>query len=103
MKTRVGFLFRMLAVSICLSLSACVVIDSSSISESSGGGTAVTAEHDDYGILHLTVPATLTSDTNAALVKQCQSGLLSGVQTELSTRDFLLFQYYAVTAAATCK
>lgn len=96
-------LFRMLAISFCLSLSACVLIQSSSMSESSGSGTPVNVEYSDYGILHLIVPATLTSDANTALAKQCQSGLLSRVQTELSMREFLIVQYYTVDAAATCK
>jgi len=99
-----GWLLRVLAVSVCLSSAACVFVHSSSISESTGGGSAVQAEFSDYGILHLTAPATLTSDANTALIKQCQSGMMSDVQTELSMRDwFLIVQYYTVTAAAVCK
>jgi hypothetical protein len=64
----------------------------------------VNAEHSAYGILHLSAPSSLTSDTNAALAKQCQSGMLSDVQTELSMRDwFLIVQNYTVTATAVCK
>ena len=97
-------LFLTLAVGVCFLLSACVFIHSSSISESTGRGSAVNAEYSDYGILHLTAPSTLTSDANAVLAKQCQSGMLSDVQTELSMRDwFLVVQYYTVTAAAICK
>jgi hypothetical protein len=49
-------------------------------------------------------PSDLTSSANAALVKQCQSGMLSNVQTELSVRDwFLIVQYYTVDATAVCK
>jgi hypothetical protein len=93
-----------LAVAVCLLLSSCVLINSNSISESTGRGSAVNAEYSDYGILHLTAPWTLTSDANAALAKQCQSGMLSDVQTELSMRDwFLVVQYYTVTTAAVCK
>jgi hypothetical protein len=102
-KLVLGF-FRTLAVGGCLLLSACVLIHSSAISESTGGGSAVNAEHSDYGILHLTAPVSLTSDANATLAKQCQSGMLSDVQTELSMRDwFLIVQYYTVTATAVCK
>ena len=97
-------LFRSLALSVCLLLSACVLIHSGAISESTGAGSAVHSEYSDYGILHLTAPANLTSNANSALASQCQSGMLSDVQTELSMRDwFLVVQYYTVTTAARCK
>ena len=97
-------LLRMLAVGLCLSLSACVLIHSSAISESSGGGSPVGATHSDYGILRLSKPEGLTSAANADLVGQCQSGLLTDVQTELSMRDwFLIVQYYTLTVHAICK
>jgi hypothetical protein len=96
--------FRMLGLSLCLSLSACVFVNSSAISESTGSGSPVKVEYGDYGILHLMAPSDLTSSANAALVKQCQSGMLSNVQTELSVRDwFLIVQYYTVDATAVCK
>ncbi len=98
------WIFRTLALGVCLLLSACVLIHSGAISESAGGGSAVKSEYSDYGVLHLTAPANLTSSANAALVSQCQSGMLSGVQTELSMRDwFAIVQYYTVTTAAMCK
>jgi hypothetical protein len=104
MKTPVVLLARALTVVACLSLSACVLIHSGSISESVGGGTQVKTEYSDYGLLHLTAPANLTSNANAALASQCQSGMLSDVQTELSMRDwFAIVQYYTVTTAAVCK
>ena len=97
-------ILRTLSIGVCLLASSCVFVNSSAISESTGSGTAVSAEHSDYGILHLTAPWSLTSDANAALAKQCQSGMLSDVQTELATRDwFLIVQYYTVTTAAVCK
>jgi outer membrane protein OmpA-like peptidoglycan-associated protein len=97
-------LLRMLALGLCLSLSACVLIHSSAISESSGGGSPVGATHSDYGILRLSKPEGLTSAANADLVRQCQSGLLTDVQTELSMRDwFLIVQYYTLTVNAICK
>ena len=96
-------LFRSLALSVCLLLSACVLINSGAISESTGGGSAVQSEYSDYGILYLTVPANLTSSANGALAGQCQTGMLSDVQTELSMRDWLIVQYYTVTTAARCK
>jgi hypothetical protein len=104
MTNLVVWLFRASALGLCLLLSACVLIHSGSISESTGGGTAVKAEYSDYGILHLTAPANLTSNANAALASQCQSGRISDVQTELSMRDWLaIVQYYTVTTAAVCK
>jgi hypothetical protein len=97
-------LFGTLLLGLCLSASACVLIHSGSISESTGGGNAVKSEYSDYGFLHLTAPATLTANANAALTSQCQSAMLSDVQTELSMRDwFGLVQYYTVTTAALCK
>jgi hypothetical protein len=104
MKNPVVWLLRTLTLAFYLSLSACVFIESGSISESAGGGTAVSAAHSDYGILHLTAPANLTSGANTALASQCQSGMISDVQTELSMRDWLaIVQYYTVTTAAVCK
>lgn len=104
MNKLVEWLFRTLALGVCLLLSACVLINSGAISESTGGGSPVQAEYSDYGILHLTAPANLTSNANGALAAQCQSGMLSDVQTELSMRDwFLIVQYYTVTTAARCK
>jgi hypothetical protein len=96
---------RVAALALCLSASACVMLNSASISESSGGasGTAVTTEYSDYGILHLTRPETLTANANTALMSKCQTGMVSGVSTELSTREWFLIQYYTVNAAGTCK
>jgi hypothetical protein len=104
MNKLVVWIFRPLALGVCLLLSACVLINSGAISESTGSGSAVHSEYSDYGILHLTAPANLTSNANSALAAQCQSGMLSDVQTELSMRDwFLVVQYYTVTTAARCK
>jgi outer membrane protein OmpA-like peptidoglycan-associated protein len=98
-----AWLFRILAVGACLPLSACILIHASAISQSSGSGSPVSTEHSDYGILHLTAPADLTSASNADLVKQCQSGLLSDVQTQLSMREWFLVQYYTLAATAVCQ
>lgn len=104
MKKVVVWILRSLTLGACLSLSACVLIHSGSISESTGGGTAVRAEYSDYGLLHLTAPDNLTSNANTALAAQCQSGMIADVQTELSMRDwFAIVQYYTVTTAAVCK
>lgn len=97
---------RKLALGAALSvgLSACAFVQSSTISATTGSGTPVTATDSDYGILRLTVPRELVSDTGADLAKQCPSGLLTDVQTQLSMRDWLLIvQSYSVTANAVCK
>jgi hypothetical protein len=96
--------FGAILLGVCISLSACVLVNSSSIGEKTGGGTPVSAEYSDYGILHLTAPWTLTANANSALAGQCQTGMLSNVQTELATRDwFFIVQYYTVTLNAVCK
>src|SRR5882757_6125225 len=106
MRRGVALLFGTLMVGtfLSISLSACVFIHSSTIGESTGSGSPVRAEDSDYGILRLTKPQGLTSAANADLLKQCQSGLLTDVQTQLSMRDwFLIVQYYTVMADAICK
>ncbi len=100
----VKYFSRALVVGACLSLASCVMLNSSSISESSGGGSPINAEYSDYGILHLTAPSTLTADANTALASKCQSGVISDVQTELSTREwFGIVQYYTVNVTGSCK
>ena len=98
-------LLRALAVGafLSISLSACVLIHSSTIGQTTGSGAPVSAVDSDYGILYLSKPHGLTSAANADLVRQCQSGLLTDVQTQLSMRDwFLIVQYYTVAANAVC-
>jgi outer membrane protein OmpA-like peptidoglycan-associated protein len=93
-----------IGVFLSVSLSACVMIHSSTIGQTTGSGTPVSAAQSDYGILHLTKPEGLTSTANADLLKECQSGLLTDVQTQLSMRDwFLIAQYYTLAANAICK
>jgi hypothetical protein len=104
MKKPVVWLVRGLGLGLCLLLSACVFVQSSSISAATGRGTPVSTQYSDYGILRLTVPEGLTTGANAALVSQCQSGMISDVQTELSMRDWLgIVQYYTVTATGDCR
>src|SRR5579863_6228033 len=82
----VASLLRTLAIGafLALSLSACVIIRSSTIGQTNGNGAAVSAVDSDYGILRLSKPEGLTSAANADLMKECQSGLLTDVQTQLS-------------------
>lgn len=106
MPRRIAPMLKTLTVGAFLSfsLSACVFIHSSTIGQTTGSGSPVSARDSDYGILRLSKPQGLTSTANADLVKQCQSGLLTDVQTQLSMRDwFLIVQYYTVAASAICK
>lgn len=87
-----------------ISLSACMFIQSSTIGETTGSGTPVSVIYHGYGVLRLSRPRGLTSDVNAELVKQCQSGQVTDVQTQLSLRDwFLIVQHYTLEANAICK
>jgi len=87
---------------VCLSVSGCVVLESSSISDRSGSGPRVASEQSRVGILHLTVPEGLTELANTDLVHQCQSGILTNVTTELKVREWLIAQDYSVVASAEC-
>ena len=98
----IGLLIVGATFSLCFS--ACVMIQSSTIGESTGAGSPVSARESDYGLLRLSKPQGLTSAASADLAKQCPSGLLTDVQTQLSMRDWLLLvQYYTVAADAVCK
>jgi outer membrane protein OmpA-like peptidoglycan-associated protein len=89
---------------ISLWMSACVFVRSSTIGQTTGAGSAVSASHSDYGILLLSEPQGLTAAAHSELAKQCPSGLLTDVQTQLSVRDwFFIVQYYTVDANAICK
>jgi len=79
-----------------------VSIKSSSISDRSGSGQTVSASFSDYGVLGLTAPYGITTKVNSQLVSQCPNGELTNVQTELSMRNFFLYQMYNVTATAIC-
>jgi len=86
----------------CVVLSGCVTLKSSAISERSGGGQSATTEAGDYGILHLTSPDDLTQTASSQLVSKCQ-GKLTDVQTELTMREWIIIQWYVVSATAVCQ
>ncbi len=86
----------------CVTVSSCVLLRSSTISDRSGNGQSVSARLGDYGIVRLTVPEHLTPDVNSKLVAQCPSGMLTNVRTELSMREFFLVQWYTVSGNAVC-
>ena len=100
---RLTVLVAMPLLIICMALSGCVMIESSTISERSGGGSSVSTSASDYGILALTVPYGLTGTANSQLMAQCQSGRVSNVQTELSMRNFIVVQLYSISATGVCQ
>ena len=88
-----------------LALSGCIMIASSSISESnrSQAGNTATASATDWGFLRLVAPQGLTGVANQQLASACAGGKFTDVQTELTLRDFILAQMYTVSAVATCQ
>ncbi len=89
----------------CLALSGCIMVSSSSISDStkSQAGNTATATATDWGILRLTAPQGLTGVANQQLASACPGGKFTDVVTELSMRDFILAQMYQVNAVAICQ
>ena len=87
---------------ICSTVSGCIVLQSSTISGRSGSGPRVAGKESSFGLLHLTVPEGLTEFANTDLVRQCQSGILTNVTSELKFREWVIFQYYSVWASAEC-
>ena len=101
-----SFVSRVLALStLALALSGCIMLGSSSISDStrSQAGNTATASATDWGILRLTAPQGLTGVANQQLASACPGGKFTDVQTELSMRDFILAQMYMVNAVAICQ
>jgi outer membrane protein OmpA-like peptidoglycan-associated protein len=91
-----------LGLAICLTVSGCVILQSSTISDRTGSGQRVAGQESSFGILHLTVPQDLTEFTNMDLVRACPSGILTSVTDELKYREWFIFQYYTVKATAEC-
>lgn len=90
-------------IALCVMMSGCVVLESSSISSGATGGQKVSASASDWGVLALTAPYGVTSAANSQLASQCQSGKVGNIQTELSMRNWVLVQVYSVTAAGVCE
>ena len=104
MLRRLAALVRWFLLAACLGFSGCIALQSSSISDRSGSGSGQTVSlfSSDYGILHLTEPEGLTEATNSKLVGQCQAGRVTSVVTELSMREWIMIQWYTVSASGTC-
>ncbi len=91
------------AIAAALSLSGCIFMRSSSISDSAGKGTTVSTQASDMGYLTLIAPADVTQMAATQLLGQCASGKLTNVQTELTVRDFfLIVQQYQSSANGVC-
>lgn len=90
------------ALLLCFTVSGCIILQSSTISDRTGSGPRVAGKESSFGVLHLTVPEGLTEFANADLVRQCPSGILTNVTTELKFREWFIFQYYSVWASAEC-
>ena len=80
----------------------CVFVQSSAISDRAGAGNPIAASANDLGYLHLTAPQGLTQTALANLLSNCATGKVSGVTTELQTRDFLIVQSYNVSVSGIC-
>ena len=91
-----------LVLAICLTVSGCKTLLSSTIMDRSGSGQPVSGVESSFGVLHLTYPQDLTEFTNMDLVRACPSGILTNVTTELKYREWVVFQYYKVSATAIC-
>jgi len=91
-----------MVLGLCVMLSGCVWMRSSSIADRGGNGQTVRVSTGDYGILHLTTPDGITEAANSQLVSQCQ-GKLTNAQTELAMREWILIQWYTVTSTAVCQ
>ena len=102
MLRRLAALVRLSLLAASLVISGCIVLQSSSISGRSSGNQTVSVWSSDYGILHLTEPEGLTEATNSKLVGQCQAGRVTSVVTELSMREWIIIQWYTVSANAIC-
>jgi hypothetical protein len=91
-----------MVLGLCVMLSGCVWLRSSSIGDRGGSGQTVRVSTGDYGILHLTTPDGITEAANSQLVSQCQ-GKLTNPQTEMALRVWILIQWYSVNATAVCQ
>ncbi len=86
-----------------LSLSGCIFMRSSSISDAAGKGNPISAQASDMGYLTLIAPGDVTRMAADQLVNQCASGKVTNVQTELTVRDFLgIVQQYESSAKGVC-
>jgi hypothetical protein len=86
----------------CVHAYGCVFVQSSAIADRTGAGNPITANASDLGYLHLVAPQGLTQTALSNLLSNCATGKVSGVTTELQTRDFFIVQSYNVSVSGTC-
>ncbi len=91
-------IFLMLA----LIQTGCVSVTSLSVSDFENANNTTPIEIEDYyvDVFHLTAPFV---NLNAKLKEQCTSGNITGVQTTLTMREFLVVQFYTAEAKGYCK
>ncbi|HLX05952.1 MAG TPA: hypothetical protein VKR28_10475 [Candidatus Binatus sp.] len=86
----------------CAQTYGCVFVQSSAISDRTGAGNPISASASDLGYLHLVAPQGLTQTALSNLLSDCATGKVSGVTTELQTRDFFIVQSYNVSVSGIC-
>jgi len=86
----------------CVQAYGCIFVQSSAVSDRTGAGNPFSASASDLGYLHLIAPQGLTQTALANLLSNCATGKVSGVTTELQTRDFFIVQSYNVAVSGTC-
>ena len=89
-------------LAICVSASGCVYIRSAAISDRAGTGAPISGTASDYGYLELVAPVGLTQAAFANMLGSCATGKVTGVTSELEVRDFVIVQYYSVSATGSC-
>lgn len=95
------FLSYILLICLCSILNSCQTIISHSQTEIIvKKGHGVSAFDSQMSFLNLYAPNMSIIDK---LVKSCPGGIVSGVETTLLKREFLLFQIYDLNAKASCQ
>ena len=95
-------IFVAAALAALVQLCGCIFVQSSAISDRGGSGNAISGSASDLGYLHLSAPQGLTQTALSNLLSNCATGKVSGVTTELTTRDFFIVQSYNVSVTGTC-
>ena len=99
---RLNSILRAALLAGCVHACGCVFVQSSAIADRTGAGNPITANASDLGYLHLVAPQGLTQTALSNLLSNCATGRVSGVTTELQTRDFFIVQSYNVSVSGTC-
>lgn len=97
MKTKI---FKLsFAVLLCASMTSCITMQSATISDvKSTKGTEVTASAGGFSILALTAPRDISKKATQELKNK---GAVGDVSTVMTVRNWVIVQYYRVTATGT--